>query len=410
VAAAILGISLVIGLLAVIALSSATSFSQRFGSLEGVVSLGGRTALWRSAYEIAAEHPLLGIGPDSFRLGWYPIRPISHLAAGTGLVITDPHSAPLMIAATMGVAGLIAALFLLGATLVAGFRTASDASQRRGSAGDYGAWLWGAIALSVALLVSLTNIVLTFMLFVALGVLTVPRLQPIEGLKPGSAWARSLQILALLAALALLWYGLAMSASQVVAGGARSEDALANRTRASQAAALAPWDSGIRSLKYDTAVNAALSSVFGGETNAGATVEDVESQLVTASRREPFEYLHLYRQALLLVASGERLGDELTVRGIRAGLSGLDIYPNSLELRTGMATGYLQLGRAPEAEAILQDIWSADPNYPQSGIVYVQSLLEQDKTDQARAAVLVLFERFPDDAAVGVLNAQTWTQ
>ena len=101
----IAAIGVIVGVTLATMSGSLNNLAGRFGSLAALTSLGGRLPLWRSAVEIATAHPILGIGPDSFRLGWYPTRQISHLIWGAGLIVTDPHSLPLEIAATMGILG-----------------------------------------------------------------------------------------------------------------------------------------------------------------------------------------------------------------------------------------------------------------------------------------------------------------
>ncbi len=372
-------------------------FVVRFGSTESLLSLGGRLPLWSSAVKVAATHPLLGVGPDSFRLGWYPVRTIADLASGAGLVITDPHSVPLLLAATMGLIGLAAALYLVGATALSGYRSAMEAGGR-GHASDYGAWLYAAVALIVTLLTSILASVLLLMLFLAFGVVLAPALQRVEAPRWTAGMARTTIVgISVLSAVALLAFALLGFAAQVIAVGARSGDADLARARIARAAAVAPWDSQVRMRKNETMVQAALEHVFTGQSDGPATVAAAAGTLAQAERSEPHEYLHPYRIALLLIGSGQRLGRDYSRLGIRAGLRGLRIYPNSIELRTGVASGYMQLDQPAKAEALLRDVWSADPRYLHSGITYAESLAAQKKNKAARAALSLLQDRFPGD-------------
>ena len=392
------------GVLAAVAFGTATDFVARFGSIESIRSLGGRIPLWSSALKIATDHPLLGVGPDSFRLGWYPVREVSHLSGGAGLVITDPHSVPLWAAATTGIAGLLAAVYLLVATLATGFGTAAKARAGRGHGSDYDAWLCGTIALSVTLLASMITSVLAFMLFLALGVLVAPALHKTGSLRPGS-WGRAvMRAASLLGAVALLAFAVLSSVAQVIAVGARTEDADLARARAGRAASLARWDTEIRSLQYETMVQSALDRVFTDQPDAADVVAQTERALTAAAQREPHEYLFPYRSALLLIGSGRKLGADYTEPGIEAGLRGLEIYPNSLELRTGVASGYLALDEPSKAEALLESVWDADPAYLAAGLTYAEALAIQGKDAKARATVSVLRERFPEDQAVLALE------
>ncbi len=397
VAAAIIG-----GIVATGIFGTALDFGTRFGSIKSLVSLGGRAPLWSNALEIAQAHPLFGVGVDSFRLGWYPVRDIAQLAGGAGLVITDPHSVPLLILATMGVAGLLAAMYLLGSALVVGARTVPQARTKE-TGSDYAAWFYGTVAVSITLLSSMLTSIMLFMLFIALGVLVAPSLR--ERRLPAKA-IQPLVVSSMLLSIALLAFALLTSVAQVTAVGARTADAQRAATQARRAASIAPWDTEIRNLEHETLVQAALESVFTDRADASHQVDAADDALASASRAAPHEYLIPYRSALLLIASGQQLDVLYTQRGIEAGLKGLAVYPNSLELRTGVASGYLQLGKPEEAELMLHDVWAADPLYLPSGLTYVEALQSQAKTDEARASLTLLRERFPEDPSLARLEEQ----
>ena len=379
-------------------------FLARFGSIASLTSLGGRLPLWASALKIAARHPFFGVGPDSFRLGWYGVRDIPHLAQGAGLVITDPHSVPLLILATMGAAGLLAAAYFALDALIGAVRVLRGAATSRGVSAEYLAWFVGAVALLLTFLASLLTSVLLLMLFLALGVLIAPRLTSVSLAEMPRAAVVALRATAIAIAVALLAFALVATPAQMLAAEAkRAGDADDAASVAARAASIAPWDTAIRLLKYETQVQAALSHVFTNQTDAAAVVKTAEDALARARRTEPHEYMYPYRSAVLLIGSGQQLGDTYTQPGIDAGLAGLKIYPYSLELRTGIATGYLQLAEPAKAKAILADVWDADPAYIQSGIVYVGALVALGENAEARSAVNVLRARFPGDSRVSNL-------
>ncbi|MBE0417476.1 MAG: tetratricopeptide repeat protein [Coriobacteriia bacterium] len=395
------------GVVATMTLGTALDFGERFGSVQTLLSLGGRLPLWTSAVEIAANHPLLGVGPDSFRLGWYPVREVAHLANGAGLVITDPHNVPLLIVATMGIAGLLASVYLVVSAVITGFRMISTARAAGRHGSDYDAWLYGTIALSVTLLASMLTSVLTFMLFLGLGVLVAPALSSKE--LPNKSPRTALHIGSVLAAASMLVFAILTAVAQATATGASTDDAQLAADRAARSASLAPWDTEVRRLRHQTMLQATLEDVFTGEPDGPSRVKTAEDVLAGAASAEPYEYLHPYHSALLLIGSGQELAAEYTVRGIEAGLRGLDLYPNSLELRTGIASGYLQLGDPQQAERVLQDIWAADPAYPQSGLTYAEALLAHGRRDEALVVLSVLQERFPDNPTVADLASRAFT-
>lgn len=60
-----------------------------------------RSAYWRVAADVFAEHPLQGVGSGSFRVEWLQRRPFSE-------TVRDAHSLPIETAAELGLVGLLA--------------------------------------------------------------------------------------------------------------------------------------------------------------------------------------------------------------------------------------------------------------------------------------------------------------
>lgn len=379
-------------------------FSKRFLNVEAYTSLGGRIPLWVAAVRIMAAHPLLGVGPDSFRLGWYPVRELSTVSSA-GLVITDPHSLPLLIGSTMGVAGLLAALYLSASTLRTGLRTIQQPAVSRESGADYRAWLAATLALLITMLASLSSISIMFALFVGFGVLIAPSLSQIAPVKKTSIMT-ALRITCSLLAFALVAFSLLTATAQLTAARVELKDDRAAAAQADRAFSLSPWDSGIRNLRHQTMVQAALQKVFTDAPDAVASVTAAEQDLARAEQREPHEYLHPYRSALLLIGAGQKLGAPFTLRGIQAGKRGLSLYPNSIELRTGVASGLLSVGRFIEARTLLDGYWDRDPQYLSAGLTYGRALADVGSTREARRVASVLKRRFPDDASVNELLGQ----
>jgi predicted Zn-dependent protease len=306
----------------------------------------------------------------------------------------------------MGLAGLAAAGYLMVAALMSGYRTASTARASRSHASDYDGWLFGFVALSVTLLSSMLASVLLFMLFLGIGVLIAPALAKAESPPWNRAGFIAVSFVSIAVGVALAAFALLGAAAQLTAVGVRSGDADTGYGRATRAVALAPWDTQLRELKNEMMVQAALDHVFTGKSDAAATLASAEKSLEQAAAREPYEYLHPYRSAILLIGAGQKLGVEYTKRGIDAGLRGLRIYPNSLELRTGVASGYLQLSQPEKAEALLKDFWEADPNYSAIGVAYVRALIAQGKLDEAQSALTIMEIRFPQEQAIADLQSQ----
>jgi len=390
------------GVLAASVVATSSEIAERF-SVESLVSLGGRIPLWVSAARITLAHPMFGIGPDSFRIGWYGVREVAHLAYGAGLVVTDPHNVPLLLSSTMGIVGLVAAGYLVAATLVTGFRAALASHASLGRLTDYDAWMAGAVALSVTLIASMLTSVLLFSLFVAFGVLIAPALSQRDTAKGGSGVTKTVVLLGTALGTVLIAFAVTSSIAHAVAIGARTEDTELARVRAERAVALAPWDSQLRNMRDDALVDSALQAVFTSQVDAPQIVEQTQDLLVTSINDEPRDFMHHYRLALLLLGSGQRLGAEYTKMGVVAGQRGLTLYPNSIELRTGVASGHLALDEPADALALVQDVWDKDPTYLPAGLAYVEAVASQGDLDAALRAGSTLEARFPDSPELEAL-------
>lgn len=392
----IVGVVLVSLLLSFI-VGAGADIAGRLVDPQAIASLGDRGPLWTSALEIVREHPVLGVGPDSFRLAWYPTRTIEQLAGGAALMITDPHNVVLYLAATMGLVGLAAGLWLVLSTLLAGWR-----NPARERVADYDGWLFGTLALAVTLLSSMTAIVLVFMLCLGLGVLLSPTLRPGRTRKHGAGLPITLASIAVSLAL-IVFAGLTLAA-QLTAVGVYSADEAEAAVRAARAANIAPWDTRLRDLQNQTMAQAALGRVFASDPDAEAIVSAAQADLIADQLAEPREFLHFYRSTVLLIGAGQHLGDRYVETGIEVGLGGLELYPNSLELRTGLAAGFMQLETPARAEAVLKDVWDADPAYLPAGTTYAEALVALGRSAEAEDVLALLRERFPDSEALPDLD------
>jgi hypothetical protein len=110
-----------------------------------------RTMLWRAAFQMWQQYPLLGVGPDNFRYRWGDELGLSGWRDSASGSVLHSNNLYLEILATLGLAGLTVFIWLLGALLTNGWRT----WQRwLGSPGTRLLWLLG---LNTALLVFLVH-------------------------------------------------------------------------------------------------------------------------------------------------------------------------------------------------------------------------------------------------------------
>ncbi len=109
-----------VGLLAAVA-----AFSQGAARLGDLLNFESGTSflrlkLWRSAVQMALDHPWLGVGPDNF-LYLYRTRYVLP-SAWQELNLSHPHNIVLDFWTRLGLAGLLSGAWLLAATATAGWR------------------------------------------------------------------------------------------------------------------------------------------------------------------------------------------------------------------------------------------------------------------------------------------------
>ncbi|HEX2192804.1 MAG TPA: O-antigen ligase family protein [Acidimicrobiales bacterium] len=86
-----------------------------------------RVELWKTAWRMAGDNPVLGVGPDRFAPSFDDYRSRRFVRVyGPDLLATDPHNVFLNSLATQGVPGLVALCFLVVAAIALFRRTTRD--------------------------------------------------------------------------------------------------------------------------------------------------------------------------------------------------------------------------------------------------------------------------------------------
>lgn len=147
-----------------------TRFPSVAGSEDAVdLASSGRATLWRQSGVVFAQHPVIGVGPDSVRNAFKS----AGLSSGKlGVFTDDPHGLPILLAVTVGAIGLLFAAAVLLLVLWPNLRSAASASQEPSSDLDVtSSWLPATLGLLTTALVSVLSIPMLLALMVALGVL-----------------------------------------------------------------------------------------------------------------------------------------------------------------------------------------------------------------------------------------------
>jgi O-antigen ligase len=355
----------------------------------------GRLILWKEALEVIARHPLLGTGPDSYRLGWYVVRSVESVRlSGIATVTEDPHNVVLLLAATVGIPAAFAAAGFIGASL---YTSAQSAFARHGSADRllYGGWWAALLALCAALILSANTIPVVVALLSAAGILMAARSRPaswptwVRYILCGSAAV--IAVVALCVATLTIWSDATLMHAQTVPD---------RVPLAGKAAMLAPWNAVAREQAVFGSVEAAMRTIQSGRPEAPTEAALVEQQLNALIAENPYEYRNRIELAYFLGQSASVLGDDAFRRAIEAANGALEVCPVSPEAAYLKATAQTSLGNPGEAVRTLDGVWDDDPSSPYAGVVFAEALLLSGDQSKAAAVVRTLVDRFPTDQNV----------
>lgn len=367
--------------------------------------LSGRLELWRIALDIAADRPLVGTGPASYELGWYPRAESETSLEGNVAIGDDPHSLYFTALATTGFPGLLALLASIGATLVFAVRSCASLLKRQHSSAAellYVAWTAAALGLLAALAAGAVTTPIAALTFVALGVLVRP------GAKASSAEAPRLVAVGVGLVLALTLTGALVrplaaerELMRAAVSGQGIEDARA------QVAAV-PWNQDVQSAYCRLRVAETEALLSRSPASAAEPIRSFASQLAQAGAVQPYEYLYPSVRAHILTRASELLGPaEYAGDAVAAADDALAIMPASIPVRVDKALALSDLGEYEKMAETLEGYWESETGSSYPGIVYAQALALSGRAEEAWAVFDVLTKRFPGDGSVEAARQQT---
>jgi len=156
--------------------SEVTNVAKRLASIFsfGEGSAQTRMEIWQSAWRAIQERPLVGHGPDTFRLVFRRFQPAEYIRdAGHYSVADNTHNYPLQLAAGVGVPAALLFYGFVAANLWSGARRAFRRSDRGGDL-LYGGFWAAAVAYAVYLMFGLSVVGSSVVFWMALGVLAAP--------------------------------------------------------------------------------------------------------------------------------------------------------------------------------------------------------------------------------------------
>lgn len=388
--------------------SEITNVANRFRSIldTGTGSALTRREIWKSALEMVRDSPLVGHGPDTFRLVYRQYETVAYSRAAGFLSIPDnAHDYPLQIAASIGIPGflLFAAVFVSG--LASSARTVfAPSGDGANTSFDQGAGqserlllagFWCAIvAYLVSLLFSLSVVGSTPLLWVFLGALLAPSARGL-----GLTAPRGREVLAVLVlvagAMAIIGDGAFVTADAMIVRSKLQPSAELRLREAQRAANLDPWISfyrdGVAELKFEEFLTRREAYLSSGNSPAllaavSQAFESARTALEEARAYTPTEMDH-YNNLATLYFYATFLDPVNQERVIDMAKQGLLIAPTSPELRVMAASAYAAKGDFESAEPLARQATELDPTIPDWFVLLGQIYAAERQPVAARTAL-----------------------
>ena len=363
----------------------------------------GRLALWEVGLRAIPKHWLLGVGPDSFRYAYMPLRPADHeVFLGSSVVADDAHNYLIMLAVTVGVPALLVACAFFARTVSSAWKLAFARGAGAGRL-PYAGWLAALLGYCGYLFFGPGTVTSNALAWLALGVLLSARAKPVGTARPvvvAGAWA--------VTAIALVGAGFASAIALASHDVERSYT-----TSGTEALAYAQRARATMPLLAENRVR--LAEVAGGialtEAQLGATPQALAAaDVAVAAYEDAIAFAPRDYEARVLYAG--LLNELVGVRGPASAEKALEVardaralYPAGLHAVSAEAYALVNLRRPAEAVELLADVWDSDPYFAEPGVRYAQALWAAGDKASARDVVARLRETFPDDAAVASFAA-----
>lgn len=359
----------------------------------------GRLLFWQEATAIIADYPILGVGPDSYVLGWYGHQSrelVSQL--GSGIVVEDPHSSLLMLAATIGIPAALFAVAWFVRVIVDAVRLLRSSSDRAPrSRMLYAGWAAALIGYLVYSTLGITTIASATLTVIALAVLTAPNARTLEPSLPHRRTATV--VMSGLALLILVFASLALIADHYLVRGVTSGQPAVALPYVEGSARLMPTDFTYQRYLAKVAADIARIELRTGQPSMNA-VERARTEYSALIRRFPAHYDGYLFYAGFLFELSEVLGSAYAEESVEVATEAIRVRPNGITARALKAAAHASLGQDAAVVETLADWWYLDPETPQPGLQYAAALLGLGKSDDAVIVLEELTQRFPDDSTV----------
>ncbi len=395
------GASLAVGLGIIIRSLSSSSevlnFARRIGSIFQFSSGSGqsRMEIWRSAFAAIADRPILGSGPDTFRLVFHRFKTAEYVRIKGGSSGADnAHNYLLHLASGVGFPGLLlfAAVFVWAAvrSFTTIFKRSDDPFRLM-----LGAFWAASAGYLIHLFFGLSLPGTSFLVWTALAIVLVPTARSI-GVKV-ARWGTvaGLAVIVIVAA-GVAYQGVVLAADHSYSKSQTASLAGERTQEALRATELNPLNADYRQglgLAYLAEMRAYLQAGAEAQQKGEDTTPyekqvvrsflEAKSALEKAIDFTPPEYDNYVILASLYNLAGEAMDADLYQDAIQVAERGLQIMPLGTSIRVQLAHSLVATGRMPEAVEALEYCVQIDPTGGEAAAYLAGIYQQQGDPDKA---------------------------
>ncbi len=395
------GASLAVGLGIIIRSLSSSSevlnFARRIGSIFQFSSGSGqsRMEIWRSAFAAIADRPILGSGPDTFRLVFHRFKTAEYVRIKGGSSGADnAHNYLLHLASGVGFPGLLlfAAVFVWAAvrSFTTIFKRSDDPFRLM-----LGAFWAASAGYLIHLFFGLSLPGTSFLVWTALAIVLVPTARSI-GVKVARWGTVAGVAVIVIVAAGVAYQGVVLAADHSYSKSQTASLAGEQTQEALRATELNPLNADYRQglgLAYLAEMRAYLQAGAEAQQKGEDTTPyekqvvrsflDAKSALEKAIDFTPPEYDNYVILASLYNLAGEAMDADLYQDAIQVAERGLQIMPLGTSIRVQLAHSLVATGRMPEAVEALEYCVQIDPTGGEAAAYLAGIYQQQGDPDKA---------------------------
>lgn len=395
------GASLAVGLGIIIRSLSSSSevlnFARRIGSIFQFSSGSGqsRMEIWRSAFAAIADRPILGSGPDTFRLVFHRFKTAEYVRIKGGSSGADnAHNYLLHLASGVGFPGLLlfAAVFVWAAvrSFTTIFKRSDDPFRLM-----LGAFWAASAGYLIHLFFGLSLPGTSFLVWTALAIVLVPTARSI-GVKVARWGTVAGVAVIVIVAAGVAYQGVVLAADHSYSKSQTASLAGERTQEALRATELNPLNADYRQglgLAYLAEMRAYLQAGAEAQQKGEDTTPyekqvvrsflEAKSALEKAIDFTPPEYDNYVILASLYNLAGEAMDADLYQDAIQVAERGLQIMPLGTSIRVQLAHSLVATGRIPEAVDALEYCVQIDPTGGEAAAYLAGIYQQQGDPDKA---------------------------